>query len=60
MGFSAITAGRIYKGQQMGKAGEEAHLSFDKFNHMGVVKVSRVIVRLVLTLISKPSSIVKK
>ena len=38
MGISTITAARIYVGQQQGKTGEEHELSFDKFDHVALVK----------------------
>jgi len=38
MGISTITAARIYAGQQQGLQGEEYELSFDKFEHVALVK----------------------
>lgn len=40
MGMSTITAGRIFKGQLEGRSGEEGYLSFEKFPHVGLAKVS--------------------
>ena len=40
MGMSTITAGRILKGQKLGLSGEEYRLSFEKFPHVGLAKVS--------------------
>jgi len=39
MGVSTVTAARIFKGQQQGQDGEEAHLEFDKFPFIGLSKV---------------------
>lgn len=39
MGLSTVTAARIYKGQQMGKSGEEESLTFEDFPHTGLSKV---------------------
>ena len=39
MGISTVTAARIYKGQQGGKSGEEATLTFEEFPHTGLSKV---------------------
>jgi alkaline phosphatase len=38
MGISTLTAGRIYKGQQYGKKGEETSLTFEQFPHVGLAK----------------------
>ncbi len=38
MGISTITAARIFAGQQRGRSGEEHQLSFDKFEHVALVK----------------------
>ena len=40
MGIASITAGRILKGQKMGQSGEEFQLSFEKFPHVALSKVS--------------------
>lgn len=40
MGISTITAGRIYKGEQKGVDPEGYMLSFDKFPHLALVKVT--------------------
>ncbi len=37
---SRITAGRIYKGQLNGLAGEETKLVFEDFANLGMAKVS--------------------
>ncbi|XP_037089051.1 alkaline phosphatase 4-like [Pollicipes pollicipes] len=42
MGMSTITAGRIYRGQQLGLNGEEYQLSFEKFSHIGLAKTYNV------------------
>jgi alkaline phosphatase len=39
MGIATLTAGRIYKGQQQQKNGEEGSLAFEKFPHVGLSKV---------------------
>ena len=39
MGPSTVTAARIHAGQKMGKLGEEHYLSFEKFTHLGLLKV---------------------
>lgn len=41
MGMSTITAGRIFKGQIQGCAGEEEQLSFEMFPNVGLAKVKR-------------------
>ncbi|XP_077989036.1 alkaline phosphatase-like [Glandiceps talaboti] len=38
MGIATITSARILKGQQQGKPGEEAELSFESFPHLALVK----------------------
>lgn len=38
MGMTSITAGRIFKGQQRNKTGEEEQLTFDKFPYTGLSK----------------------
>jgi alkaline phosphatase len=38
MGISTQTAARIYEGQQLGLAGEEHELFFEKFPHLALVK----------------------
>ncbi|WP_187788096.1 alkaline phosphatase, partial [Salmonella sp. S146_54837] len=38
MGIPSVTAGRIYKGQQNGRTGEEEKLHFENFPHAGLVK----------------------
>ena len=38
MGISTLTAGRIFVGQQMGKTGEEHELSWDRFDHLALIK----------------------
>jgi len=38
MGVTTLTAGRIFVGQEMGKFGEEHELSWDKFNHLALIK----------------------
>ena len=40
MGLSTVTAARVHKGQQRGLAGEEEQLAFERFPHVGLVKVS--------------------
>lgn len=40
MSISTVTAGRIYSGQKKGFSGEESVLSFEKFPHVGLSKVS--------------------
>lgn len=40
MGMSTITAGRMFKGQLQGRAGEEEQLSFEMFPNVGLAKVS--------------------
>lgn len=40
MGPSTVTAGRIHAGQKLGKLGEEHSLTFEKFQHVGLVKVT--------------------
>ncbi len=39
MGISTISAARIFAGQQHGGAGEAHRLSFERFPHLGLVKV---------------------
>ena len=39
MGMTTVTAGRIYKGQLKGAAGEEGSLVFDDFPYTGLAKV---------------------
>ena len=39
MGITASTAARIYKGQREGKSGEEGYLKWERFPHMGLMKV---------------------
>lgn len=39
MSISTISAARIYYGQSRGRSGEESHLSFEKFPHVGLSKV---------------------
>ena len=41
MGISITTAGRIFKGQKKGHSGEEGFLVWEKFPHMGLVKVGQ-------------------
>jgi alkaline phosphatase len=38
MGISTITAARIYEAQKRGETGEENQLSFEKFDHVALVK----------------------
>ncbi|PKP97045.1 MAG: alkaline phosphatase, partial [Alphaproteobacteria bacterium HGW-Alphaproteobacteria-15] len=38
MGISTITAARIYEAQKRGETGEENSLSFEKFDHVALVK----------------------
>lgn len=38
MGIATITAARIYDGQKRGETGEENSLSFEKFEHVALVK----------------------
>ncbi|HSF13310.1 MAG TPA: alkaline phosphatase [Erythrobacter sp.] len=38
MGISTITAARIYEAQKRGETGEENQLSFEKFEHLALVK----------------------
>jgi alkaline phosphatase len=38
MGISTVTAARIFDGQQRGQTGEENHLVFEDFPHVGLVK----------------------
>ena len=38
MGISTITAARIYEAQKRGETGEENQLSFEKFDHLALVK----------------------
>ncbi len=38
MGISTVTAARIYAGQKRGEPGEENLLSFEKFDHVALVK----------------------
>ena len=38
MGVSTLTAGRIFVGQEKGKLGEEHELSWDKFDHLALIK----------------------
>ena len=38
MGIATITAARIYEGQKRGETGEENQLSFEKFEHVALVK----------------------
>jgi alkaline phosphatase len=38
MGISTVTAARIFEGQQRGQTGEENHLVFEDFPHVGLVK----------------------
>ena len=40
MGVSTVTAARIFKGQKDGGKGEEHELSFEKFPHIALSKVS--------------------
>lgn len=40
MGIQTVTAGRIYKGQQRGRSGEEEELVWDTFPNTGFSKVS--------------------
>ena len=40
MGLTTVTAGRILKGQKLGQTGEEYKLSFEKFPHVALAKVS--------------------
>ena len=40
MGPSTVTAGRIHAGQKLGKLGEEHSLTFEEFQHVGLVKVT--------------------
>ncbi|XP_014469148.1 PREDICTED: alkaline phosphatase 4-like isoform X2 [Dinoponera quadriceps] len=42
MGLASITAGRIYKGQLKGQAGEEYQLAFEKFPNTGLAKTYNV------------------
>ena len=46
MGPSTVTAGRIHAGQKLGKLGEEHFLDFEKFQHVGLVKVTFQIERI--------------
>jgi len=45
MGPSTVTAGRIHAGQKLGKLGEEHFLGFEKFEHVGLVKVIFLILK---------------
>ena len=38
MGVTTLTAGRIFVGQEKGKLGEEHDLSWDRFNHLALIK----------------------
>ena len=38
MGVSTVTAARILEGQQLGGPGEEHYLSFERFDHVALVK----------------------
>ncbi|GFN75833.1 alkaline phosphatase [Plakobranchus ocellatus] len=42
MGLQSVTAGRIYKGQKMGRSGEEYKLSFEDFPYTGLSKTYNV------------------
>ncbi|KAK3789097.1 hypothetical protein RRG08_029846 [Elysia crispata] len=42
MGLQSVTAGRIWKGQQMGRSGEEYKLSFEDFPNVGLSKTYNV------------------
>ena len=42
MGVTTVTAGRILKGQNLGQTGEEYKLSFEKFPHVALAKVSYI------------------
>ena len=42
MGISTVTAARIFAGQQAGNPGEEHDLSFDKFEHVALIKTYNV------------------
>lgn len=44
MPISTVTAARILKGQRQGNTGEESSLSFEKFPHSGLSRVSVCIV----------------
>lgn len=39
MSIPTLAAARIYLGQNRGQTGEESHLSFEKFPHVGLSKV---------------------
>ena len=43
MGMSTVTAARVLKGQQRGKTGEEERLTFERFPHLGLAKVSEYV-----------------
>jgi hypothetical protein len=40
MGISTITAGRIFKGQKRENNGEEEVTCIDRFDHVGLAKVT--------------------
>ncbi|XP_047482851.1 alkaline phosphatase-like [Penaeus chinensis] len=42
MSIPTLTAARIYKGQQKNRGGEEGHLTFEAFHHMGLSKTYNV------------------
>lgn len=42
MSTSTVAAARIYKGQKVGKPGEEEELSFDKFPYAAFSRVNRL------------------
>lgn len=41
MSVPTLTAARTYLGQKRGQTGEEAHLSFEEFPHIGLSKVKK-------------------
>ena len=43
MGIASVTTGRILKGQEQNKSGEEVSLAMDQFDHVGFSKVSKAL-----------------